>query len=75
MYYGRYAADGKLVGAGKFFGGTLGLYGRDGQFHYDAGQEKAYYEGEYDEISDEEFEKFKAEMDALGGEQKSKGLR
>ena len=68
MYYGRYAADGELVAAGKFFGGTLGLYGPDGQFHYDPRYEKLYYEGEFDEITDEEFEKFKAEMDEYGKE-------
>ncbi len=68
MYYGRYAADGELVSAGMFFGGTLGVYdGRDGEFHYDPRHEKLYYEGEYDEISDEEFEKFKDKMDAKWG--------
>lgn len=64
-YVGRYAVDGELVGAGKFFGGTLGIYDwRDGKFHYDPRYEKMYYEGEFDDISDEEFEKFKAKMDA-----------
>lgn len=66
MYYGRFADDGELIGAGKFFGGTLGLYGRDGQFHYDPRYEKMYYEGEFDEITDEQFEEFKAEMDEIG---------
>ena len=65
-YYGRYGYDGKLYGAGKFIGGALSLYGRDGKFHYDPSYEKMYYEGEFDEISDEEFEKYKKEMDALG---------
>ena len=63
-YIGRYAADGKLVGAGKFIGGALSLYGRDGKFHYKPEYEKLYYEGEFDDISDEEFEEFKARMDA-----------
>ncbi len=63
-YVGRYSG-GKIVSAGKFFGGTLGIYDwRDGQFHYDPRHEKMYYEGEYDDISDEEFEEFKARMDA-----------
>lgn len=63
-YVGRYGYDGKLYGAGKFIGGALSLYGRDGKFHYDPRYEKMYYEGEFDEISDEEFEKYKKEMDA-----------
>ena len=66
VYYGRFDDDGEMVMAGKFFGGTLGLYGPDGQFHSNPRYEKLYYEGEFDEISDEEFEKFKAEMDAKG---------
>lgn len=64
MYYGRYSADGELVAAGKFFGGTLGLYGPDGKFHSSTRYDDLYYEGEFDEISDEEFEKFKEEMDS-----------
>ena len=70
VYYGMFDNDGKLVGAGKFFGGTIGLYGPDGQFHYDPRYEKYFYEGEFDEISDEEFEKFKAEMDELGRQER-----
>ena len=65
-YYGRYSSDGSLVAAGKFIGGALSLYGTDGEFHYKPRYEKMYYEGEFDEISDEEFEKFKKEMDELG---------
>ncbi len=68
-YYGRYYSDGsgELISAGKFIGGALSLYdGRDGQFHYDPRYDKMYYEGEFDEISDEEFEKFKKKMDELG---------
>ena len=65
-YVGRFAADGEIVSAGKFFNGTLGIYGRDGKFHYDPRHEKMYYEGEYDDISVEEFEKFKKKMDAPG---------
>ena len=64
MYYGHFGSDGKLHGAGKFIGGALSLYGGDGKFHYDPRYDKMYYEGEFDEISDEEFEQFKAEMDA-----------
>ena len=64
-YVGRFAVDGKIVSVGKFFGGTLGIYDwRDGKFHYDPRHEKMYYEGEYDDISDEQFEAFKAHMDA-----------
>ncbi len=44
----------------------MSLYGRDGEFHYKPEYDKWYYEGDFDEISDEEFEKFKKEMDALG---------
>lgn len=65
-YYGCFARDGELIGAGKFIGGAMSLYGRDGQFHYDQKYDKMYYEGEFDEISDEEFEKFKQEMDEIG---------
>ena len=39
--------------AGKFIGGALSLYGPDGKFHYDQRYDKLYYEGEFDEISDE----------------------
>ena len=64
MYYGRIANDGRILSAGKFFDGTLGVYDpRDGEFHYDPRHEKMYYEGEYDEISDADFAKFKAEID------------
>ena len=63
-YYGRFTVDGKIVMAGKFIGGALGLYGPDGEFHYDPRYDKLYYEGEFDEISDEEFEEFKKRMDA-----------
>ena len=63
MHVGRHA-DGKLVAPGRLFGGTLGLYGHDGEFHYKPRYEKMYYEGEFDDISDEEFENFKAKMDA-----------
>lgn len=65
-YYGRFSCDGTLVSAGKFVGGTLALYGPDGEFHYAYRYEKMYYEGEFDEISDEEFEQFKKEMDERG---------
>ena len=64
-YYGRFSYDGKMVMAGKFIGGALSLYGPDGKFHYDSRYDKMYYEGEFDEISDEEFEKFKKYMDSL----------
>ena len=64
-YVGRFSYDGKMVGAGKVVGGTLVIYDwRDGEFHYDPRHEKMYYEGEYDDISDEEFEEFKERMDA-----------
>lgn len=66
-YVGRYAANGKLVGAGKFIGGALSLYDRDGRFHYDPRYDKMYYDGEFDDISDEEFEKYKAMRDAKYG--------
>lgn len=66
-YFGRYSSDGELVSAGKFIYGALSLYGRDGKFHYDQRYEKLYYEGEFSEISDEEFEKFKKKMDAYEG--------
>ena len=65
-YVGRFTDGGRLIGAGKFIGGALSLYGRDGKFHYDPRYEKLYYEGEFDDISEEEFEAFKKEMDALG---------
>ena len=68
VYVGRFGADGKLHGAGKFFGGTLGLYdGRDGKFHYDPRYEKMYYEGEFDDITDEQFAEYKAYMDEKYG--------
>ena len=66
QYYGCFTRDGELIGAGKFIGGALGLYGRDGEFHYKQDYDKWFYEGDFDEITDEEFEKFKQEMDALG---------
>ena len=65
VYYGRYSQDGELVAAGKFFGGTIGLYGPHGKFHSSPRYDELYYEGEFDEISDEEFKKFKEEMDGL----------
>ena len=71
VYYGRYVANGELVGAGKFIDAALCLYGPDGNFHYDQRYDKLYYEGEFDEISDEEFEKFKKKMDELGAKRKS----
>ena len=67
-YVGRFIDGGRIISAGKFIGGALSLYGRDGEFHYNPRYEKMYYEGEFDDISDEEFEKFKKEMDALGSE-------
>lgn len=70
VYYGMFDNDGKLVGAGKSFGGTIGLYGPDGQFHSDPRYDKYYYEGEFDEITDEQFEEFKARMDAKGKKMK-----
>ena len=66
VYYGRYSCNGELVGAGKFIDYVLCLYGRDGKFHYDQRYDKMYYEGEFDEITEEEFLKFKEEMDLLG---------
>ncbi len=69
-YYGRFSNDGEIVMAGKFIGSSLSLYGPDGKFHYKQRYDKLYYEGEFDEISDEEFEKFKAEMDELGAKNK-----
>jgi len=68
-YVGRFCDDGELIGAGKFIYGALMLYGRDGKFHYDSQQQKMYYEGEFDDISDEEFEEFKRKMDAKGKKQ------
>ena len=65
VYYGKFSFGGELIGAGKFIGGALSLYGRDGKFHYRPEYEKWYYEGDFDEISDEEFEKFKKEMDGM----------
>ncbi len=64
-YYGRYDNDGKLVGAGKFIGNALCLYGgMDGKFHFEPRYQDLYYDGEFDEISDEEFAAFKAKVDA-----------
>lgn len=64
-YVGRFSYDGKMVGAGKVVGGTFGIYDwRDGEFHYDPRHEKMYQEGEYDDITEEEFEEFKKRMDA-----------
>ena len=75
MYYGRIGNDGRVLSAGKFFGGTLGVYDpRDGEFHYDPRHEKTYYEGEFDEISDEELEKFKAKMDELWSKKRESKL-
>ena len=66
MYYGMFTRNGELIGAGKFIGGAMSLYGRDGEFHYRPEYDKRFYEGDFDEISEEEFEQFKKEMDALG---------
>ncbi len=66
VYYGRYSGNGELVMAGKFIGGALSLYGPDGEFHYRQRNDDLYYEGAFGEISDEEFEQFKKEMDELG---------
>ena len=55
-----------MIAAGKFIDCVLCLYGRDGKFHFDFRYQDMYNEGEFDEITDEEFEKFKAKMDALG---------
>lgn len=63
-YYGKYSFEGELIGAGKFIGGAMSLYGSDGEFHYKPEYDKWYYEGDFDDISDEEFEEFKARMDA-----------
>lgn len=72
-YYGRFTFDGKLVAAGMLSGGTLYVYSwRDGKFHYDPRHQKMYDEGDYDEISDEEFEKFKKEMEMKGREKEAK---
>lgn len=65
-YYGKFSFGGELIGAGKFIGGAMSLYGRDGKFHYKPEYDKWYYEGDFDEISDEEFEEFRAQMDAIG---------
>lgn len=73
-YVGRYSSNRELVAAGKFIGGALSLYGRDGEFHYNPRYEKMYYEGEFDNISDEEFEKFKKEMDAMSTTKTSNDL-
>lgn len=64
VYYGRFTWDGELIGAGKFIDCALCLYGRDGKFHYDQRYDKMYYEGDFDEISKEEFEKFKEKRDS-----------
>ncbi len=61
-----FSCNGELVGAGKFIDYALCLYGRDGKFHYDQRYDKLYYEGEFDEITEEEFIKFKEKMDLLG---------
>ena len=63
-YYGRYGCDGELHGAGKFIDCVLCLYGPDGKFHFSPRYQDLYNEGEFDEISDEEFEKYKENMDA-----------
>ena len=47
-----------------FIGGAFSLYdGRDGKFHYEQRYDNLYYEGEFDEITDEEAEKFMKKMD------------
>ena len=68
VYYGRFSCDGKMVMAGKFIDCVLCLYGPDGKFHFDMRYQDMYNDGEFSEISDEEFEEFKAEMDAKGME-------
>lgn len=63
-YYGRFVGN-EIVAAGKLSGGTFLVYAfRDDKFEYDPRHQKMYYEGEYDDISVEEFERFKKEMDA-----------
>ena len=62
-YYGRYASDGRLVAAGKFIDCVLCLYGSDGKFHFKLRYQDLYNEGEFDVISEEEFEEFKKKMD------------
>ena len=71
-YYGRFSLSGRgMVSAGKLVGGTIVVYDpTDGKLHYDSRHQKMYDEGDYDEISDEEFEKFKAKMDAKWSEKK-----
>ncbi len=70
IYYGRYSCNGELVGAGKFIDCVLCLYGPDGKFHFDFRYQDMYNDGEFDEISDEEFAAFKAEMDEKGKDKK-----
>lgn len=62
-YYGRYTANGELIGAGKFIDCVLCLYGPDGRFHFSPRYQDLYNDGEFDVISEAEFEKFKEEMD------------
>lgn len=62
-YYGRYASNGELIAAGKFIDCVLCLYGPDGKFHFKLRYQDLYNEGEFDVISEEEFEEFKKKMD------------
>ena len=64
VYFGKFDFNGNLRGAGKFIGGAMSLYGPDGEFHYRPEYDKWYYEGDFDEITDEQFAEFKKKMDA-----------
>ena len=73
VYYGRFSCDGEMIAAGKFIDSVLCLYwGKDKQFHFNMRYQDQYNEGEFDEISDEEFEEFKAEMDAYWANREDK---
>ena len=65
-YYGRFISGGEMVAVGRFIGGAFSLYnGKDGKFRFDPRYESMYYDGEFDEITDEEAEKFMKEMDEM----------
>ena len=66
VYYGRFSCSGEMIAAGKFIDCVLCLYGPDGKYHFSSRYQDQYYDGEFDEISDEEFEEFKKKMDAKG---------
>ena len=52
-----------MIAAGKFIDCVLCLYGPDGKFHFKLRYQDLYNEGEFDVISEEEFEEFKKKMD------------